>query len=149
MQPFAVTAQGEYDTAVRLHATIALPLAALVAVACAPQPEKMGRTLYSDHCVACHGDTGRGDGPLAADLDTPPPDLTQIAARNGGTFPAAQVMSDIDGYTRVREGRVTMPEFGIDLQAGDLVLYDSGDGRQTPTPARLVALAEYLRTIQR
>mgnify|MGYP001828122462 CR=1 FL=1 len=128
---------------------IALPFAALVAVACAPQPEKMGRALYSEHCAACHGDTGRGDGPLAADLDTPPPDLTGIAVRNSGTFPAAQVMSEIDGYTRVREGRITMPEFGIDLQSGDLVLYDTGDGRQTPTPARLVALAEYLRTIQR
>ena len=71
---------------------MALPLVMLV-VACAPQPEKMGRALYSDHCVACHGATGRGDGSLAADLDTPPPDLTGIAARNGGTFPDQAVSS--------------------------------------------------------
>ena len=61
----------------------------------------------------------------------------------------ARVMSVIDGYSRARDGNVTMPEFGIDLQAGPLVLYDSGDGRRTPTPSKLVALAEYLRTIQR
>jgi hypothetical protein len=31
---------------------------------------------------------------------------------------------------------------------GDLVPYDGGDGIPTPTPVRLVALAEYLRTLQ-
>lgn len=118
-------------------------------MACAPQPEAVGRNLYADYCVACHGEGGRGDGPLAGDLDRAVPDLTLIEARNGGTFPTAEVMSVIDGYTRIREGNATMPEFGADLQAGPLIPYDSGDGRLTPTPARLVALAEYLKTIQR
>jgi mono/diheme cytochrome c family protein len=124
----------------------ALPV---ILVACAPQPETVGKSLYQSYCTACHGPAGQGDGPLAADLDRPVPDLTQIAARNGGTFPTARVMNTIDGYTRVREGNVTMPEFGADLQAGPLVMFDSGDGRPVPTPANLVALAEYLRTLQR
>jgi mono/diheme cytochrome c family protein len=114
-----------------------IALAALLPVviaACAPQPESVGKTLYMDHCTACHGPSGRGDGPLAGDLDRPVPDLTLIAQRNGGSFPMARVMSVIDGYSRTRDGNVTMPEFGIDLQAGPLVLYDSGDGRRTPTP---------------
>lgn len=126
--------------------TAALP--ALV-VACAPQPETVGKSLYQSYCTACHGPSGQGDGPLAADLDRPVPDLTLIAERNGGTFPTARVMSVIDGYTRVREGNVTMPEFGADLQAGPLVLYDSGDGKPSPTPSKLIALAEYLESIQR
>jgi hypothetical protein len=58
-------------------------------------------------------------------------------------------MSTIDGYTRSRAGNTVMPEFGIDLQAGPLVYIDTGDGTKTPTPSRLVALAEYLRSIQR
>ena len=122
---------------------------ALVLVACAPRPDVVGRALYDDHCASCHGLSGLGDGPTAADLDETVPDLTLIAVRNGGAFPTARVISEIDGYTRVREGRVTMPEFGAELQAGPLVLYDTGDGRQTPTPSKLVALAEYLATIQR
>ena len=61
----------------------------------------------------------------------------------------AEVMSVIDGYTRRTAGNVTMPEFGADLQAGDLVLVDTGDGIVTPTPERLVALAEYLESVQR
>lgn len=127
---------------------MALAAAAAIA-ACAPQPENVGRDLYMDYCTGCHGDTGRGDGPAAADLDRAPSDLTLIAERNGGTFPSAGVMSAIDGYTRVREGNVTMPEFGIELQAGPLVLYDSGDGKPSPTPSKLVALSEYLKSIQR
>lgn len=118
-------------------------------IACAPQPEAVGKTLYLDYCTACHGPTAHGDGPAAEGLDRPVPDLTMIAQRNGGDFPTARVMSVIDGYTRLREGNLTMPEFGAELQAGPLVMYDSGDGRPVPTPSKLIALAEYLESIQR
>lgn len=36
-----------------------------------------GRMLYAEHCVACHGPGGRGDGPLAASLPRPPADLSE------------------------------------------------------------------------
>ena len=41
-----------------------------------------------------------------------------------------------------------MPEFGPLLQ-GDLVPYDGGDGIATPTPVRLVQIAEHLKTLQK
>lgn len=34
-----------------------------------------GRALFHEHCIACHGDRGRGNGPLAVGLDPPPADL--------------------------------------------------------------------------
>jgi mono/diheme cytochrome c family protein len=34
-----------------------------------------GRALFREHCVACHGDRGRGNGPIAATLDPKPADL--------------------------------------------------------------------------
>jgi peroxiredoxin len=37
--------------------------------------------LYREHCVACHGSAGHGDGPAAAGLDPRPADLT--AAHTG------------------------------------------------------------------
>jgi DMSO reductase family type II enzyme heme b subunit len=43
-----------------------------VALASAPR----GRTLYAQHCVACHGETGRGDGDAARYLFPPPRDFT-------------------------------------------------------------------------
>ena len=119
------------------------------AVGCASPPEVTGRALYGDFCRDCHGGAGRGDGPQASGLDRPVPDLTTISERAGGAFPMARVMSVIDGYTRARTGNLTMPEFGVALQEGPLVLVDTGDGIVTPTPERLVALAEYLRSIQR
>jgi putative copper resistance protein D len=36
-----------------------------------------GAALYQDSgCAACHGDGGHGDGPVAVELNPPPPDLT-------------------------------------------------------------------------
>ncbi len=117
-------------------------------IACAPSSDVAGRALFMDHCTACHGADGTGGGAEALSRTLAVPDLTLIAARNGGVFPMAEVMSQIDGYTRARRGQISMPEFGLVLQEGPLVLYDSGDGIVSPTPARLIAVAEYLRAIQ-
>ncbi len=35
-----------------------------------------GRALFAEHCVACHGTEGRGDGPLARTLEPAPTDFT-------------------------------------------------------------------------
>ena len=34
-----------------------------------------GRSLYFIHCSPCHGEGGKGDGPVASRLSEPPPDL--------------------------------------------------------------------------
>ncbi len=128
-----------------LGAVMAAGLLALAA--CMPQtePEVSGRALFAENCAVCHGDGGRGDGPAAAGLTPPPTDLTRLTATHGGSFPLARVMSYIDGYTRPDD---TMPEFG-DLLTGPTVMVDTGDGILTPTPQPLLALAEYLETLQR
>ena len=36
-----------------------------------------GRVLYEQHCVACHGAGGLGDGPLASGLSKPPANLSE------------------------------------------------------------------------
>jgi cytochrome c oxidase cbb3-type subunit 3 len=35
-----------------------------------------GKALFTQYCVTCHGDEGRGDGQNASNLTPPPPDLT-------------------------------------------------------------------------
>ena len=111
-----------------------------------PVPDD-GKALFADNCAACHGTGGMGDGPLAAQLQSAPANLTRIALDADGNFPRARVMSIIDGYARSDLGGPGMPEFGALLE-GDLIPFDSGDGVLTPTPRKLVAVLEYLIELQ-
>lgn len=105
-----------------------------------------GAEDFATYCAACHGDGGKGDGPMAATLDRRPADLTQIAGADG-KIPMARVMSKIWGYAKAPDGTV-MPKFAPLLDSDQMVLFDSGDGIPTPTPLRLVQLAEHLQTLQ-
>jgi mono/diheme cytochrome c family protein len=94
---------------------IGLALACAGAAACGPRDEAAptGQVLYLQHCASCHGESGRGDGPVAASLQDKPTDLTTIAARAGGTFDHAQVMHAIDGRRVVAaHGPREMPVWG-------------------------------------
>lgn len=116
------------------------------------QPAEMpqaadGRALFMSYCASCHGADAKGDGEMARSMSKPPKNLTLISVRHGDSFPRAKVMSIIDGYARSDMSGPGMPEFGELLQ-GDLIPVDTGDGKMTPTPRKLVALMEYLESIQ-
>ena len=130
-------------------AAAGLGLAASLA-ACMPQTAGTtpgGRALYTDYCAACHGDAGKGDGVAAAGLTPRPADLTTLAARNGGVFPVVRVMGKVYGYNQGKGGGGgPMPEFGPLLE-GPTVLVETAPGIMTPTPAKLVALAEHVERL--
>jgi len=130
------------------HLALCAPIALLALSACVQPPVEVGRALYADNCAQCHGAGGKGDGPMSRSLLKAPPDITGLTRANGGVFPQVYVMGVIDGYTRRADPHSVMPEFGGDLQAGDLVMVNTGDGIITPTPERLVALAAYLEGLQ-
>ena len=120
-------------------------LAVLGLAACVEEPID-GRTAYLENCASCHGVDGKGDGPAARGLAVAPPDLTTIAARNGGVFPTDQVMSTIDGLDRGTHFSAAMPEFGAG-DMGETVIVEE-DGLGTPVPMQLLLLAEYVESIQ-
>lgn len=72
-----------------------------------------GKTLYRDYCAVCHGADAKGNGPAAAALKTPPPDLTTIAKRHG-KFSARDVEDQITGTGRMAgaHGTREMPMWG-------------------------------------
>jgi high-affinity iron transporter len=64
-----------------------------------------GAELYRGRCAGCHGDLGRGDGPIAAGLDPAPSNLADWAALRD--------QSPLDFYRRISIGVVgtAMPAF--------------------------------------
>ena len=120
----------------------------LALAACIEERKPSGAADFTTFCSACHGAGGAADGAAAAGLKQAPADLTRLSARNGGVFPGTAVMGKIWGYTGGRDSHAVMPEFAALLQS-DLVPYDGGDGIFTPTPLRLVQIAEHLQTLQR
>src|SRR5690349_2266089 len=101
-----------------------------------------GPELYKAYCATCHGKDGKGGGPTAASLRNTPPDLTRIAARNGGTFPFLAVQKIISGEQpgQATHGTREMPVWGPLFSE---VSWDQDLGR-----VRIYSLAMYLETIQ-
>lgn len=122
--------------------------AALGLAACVPEKTPTGAEDFAAFCSSCHGMGAKGDGPMAAGLTKRPADLTRLARRNDGEFPKLRVMAKIWGYTGGKGGAAIMPDFGALLDS-PLVPYDAGDGIESPTPLRLVQLAEYVESLQK
>lgn len=104
-----------------------------------------GPSLYKTYCASCHGVDGKGNGPVASSLKVEVPDLTRIAARHGGQFPAAQIRKIIDGRTtRPPHGPRDMPVWG------DAFRITGGDDVEAQKRATelIELLTEYLRSIQ-
>ena len=105
----------------------------------------VGRADFLRLCASCHGASARGDGPAASSLKVPPADLTRIAARRGGDFPASEVTAYIDGRKHAAaHGSREMPVWGLILARP---VHEHASGEEV-LRGRLLVLVEYLRSIQ-
>jgi len=133
-----------------LRPIVILAAAALAACNLAPrEPDTsaaFGARAFQDKCAVCHGVDGTGAGVASLGLGGPPPDLTQLSAQNGGIFPRTEVMSTIDGFNRRTHPGTAMPEFGAEGLGAPVQVEQ--DGLSTPIPSELLALANYLETLQ-
>jgi mono/diheme cytochrome c family protein len=79
-----------------------------------------GQFHYQRYCSVCHGEQGKGQGPLAEYLKLTPADLTQISKQNGGQFPFWRVYRIIDGREEVRgHGTRAMPLWGDEIRTDE------------------------------
>ena len=132
---------------------IARPVFAAGAVALALLPGiapalEDGAEIYRDACAACHGPGARGDGPSAATLTVPPPDLTLFAARNDGVFDRGRMVRLIDGREGLSAHGGPMPMYG-GLLTGPAVTIEGVDGGPVDTTARILAIVNWLEGQQR
>lgn len=130
-----------------------LALAAILALCAAPaaaQDFSYGAALFRDHCAACHGAQGRGDGPVADALVVAPRDLTGLAEAAGG-FPFSAVYQAIDGRRDIAaHGSREMPVWGDLFRAEALPrTMHPGVEAEEIVQARLLALVYFLQTVQR
>jgi hypothetical protein len=91
--------------------SLILALSLSIASTVSSQEADRGRDDYIVNCASCHGDDGKGRGPLAARLKRRPSDLTAIARKNSGVFPTTKVYQQIDGRT-APHGQSDMPVWG-------------------------------------
>ena len=113
---------------------VALSMLCLLAWPVTAAETDTGKALYVKYCGACHGPEAKGDGIAGTFMRPKPPDLTLIAKRNHGEFPAQKTMEIIDGRKTVRaHGDPDMPVWGE-------MLHDQ---------EKLRLITDYLGTIQR
>ncbi|MGE0406297.1 MAG: cytochrome c [Candidatus Korobacteraceae bacterium] len=101
-----------------------------------------GQQLYLAYCGACHGAGGKGDGPAASALRTPPTDLTTLAAKNGGSFPEERVYLAAKGESGTSaHGIREMPVWGPAFLAQEA-------GNEMEFERRLQAVVAYIESLQ-
>jgi mono/diheme cytochrome c family protein len=100
-----------------------------------------GADLFRAYCASCHGADGKGNGPVAPALNSKPADLTTIAERNGGTFPAQRMHTIIAGDEIViAHGSREMPIWGP--------IFHQVEWDQDLGEVRLQNVIKYLQSIQ-
>jgi mono/diheme cytochrome c family protein len=105
-----------------------------------------GMEMYQQLCSSCHGSAGHGDGPVASLIKITVPDLTRIAQRDGGEFPAEDVRRTIDGrWDRHAHGARDMPVWGWQLYDSSV---DNDAAERAQVDSMISRLVDYLRSIQ-
>jgi len=119
------------------------------------QGAEIGKFEYFNSCAACHGITGKGDGPVVKSLIKPPTDLTRLSETNSGVFPFSRVYDVIDGRFEVAtHGTREMPVWGDIYKRSSAqgqnatLLYLSKEVVESIVRARILALIDYIFTLQ-
>jgi len=105
-------------------------------------PSDSGQQMFVSYCAVCHGKDGKGNGPAASSLKTIPTDLTTLAQKNGGKYPASHVASVLRGQALTpAHGSQDMPIWGP--------LFSSiSQGHEAQVQQRVTNLVTYIESQQ-
>lgn len=110
----------------------------------------LGESIFMNNCATCHGQGGKGNGPMVEQLVKVPSDLTLLSKNNGGSFPEAEVYQLIDGRRVVvtDEGRKAEAFHGSE----DMPIWGNTfrtiEGDEGAVDELISNLLEYLKSIQ-
>ncbi len=136
------------NAGIRNHLLLAVALSACAAAQAQGTPADAGKREYDSNCANCHGVDGKGHGPYNEFLQRSAPDLTKLAARNGGVFPLSRVYEVIEGAGAAHGSR-DMPIWGQDykVRAGEYYM-DVPYDPEVYVRTRILALIEYVNRLQ-
>lgn len=101
-----------------------------------------GKEMYAQYCAPCHGADGKGNGPAASAMKAPPTDLTQLAKKHDGKYPANTVSGVLKfGSGPGVHGSKDMPVWGPLFQSLDKF-------HDTVVQQRISNLVTYIETLQ-
>ena len=101
-----------------------------------------GKQMYTNYCTPCHGQDGKGQGPVANALKSRPIDLTTLTRNNNGKFPAAHVTAVLQSGVNIpTHGSAAMPVWGPILGKMDVT-------NPQDKNLRIANLSHYLRSLQ-
>jgi mono/diheme cytochrome c family protein len=105
-------------------------------------PVNSGKDMFNSYCAVCHGKDAKGTGPAASAMTTNPADLTALAKKNGGKYPAPHVAAVIRGQAiTASHGSQDMPVWGP--------LFSSiSQGHEAQVQQRITNLVDYIETLQ-
>jgi mono/diheme cytochrome c family protein len=105
-------------------------------------PPNSGKEMFNSYCAVCHGKDAKGGGPAASAMKTPPSDLTLLAQKDGGKYPASHIAAIIRGQaTTPSHGSQDMPVWGP--------LFSSiSQGHESQVQQRITNLVSYVGTLQ-
>jgi cytochrome c5 len=102
-----------------------------------------GQEMYKSYCAVCHGTDAKGNGPAADALKVAPTDLTALAAKNGGKYPAMKVSAVISGEEALpAHGSKDMPIWGH-------LFRSMSGGHQSEVQQRVANLNKYIESLQK
>jgi mono/diheme cytochrome c family protein len=102
-----------------------------------------GRDLFEMYCSSCHGRDGRGGGLVAGALNVPPPDLTTLARRNGGTFPKDAVTA----FVTVEQARLVPAHGSKDMPVWGPI-FRGLDRNEVANRHRVENIVAYISSLQ-
>ena len=105
-------------------------------------PSASGKEMFKTYCAVCHGVDGKGNGPAAPAMKTVPADLTVLAQKSAGKYPAAHVAAVIRGQA------ATPPHGSEDMPIWGPLFSSIDQGHEGRVQQRVTNLVNYIETVQ-
>ncbi len=105
-------------------------------------PSNSGKEMFNSYCAVCHGKDGKGDGPAASAMKSAPSDLTLLAQKDGGKYPASHVAA-------VMKGQAMTPAHGSqDMPVWGPLFSSISQGHESQVQQRIANLVTYIEGLQ-